>query len=334
MTTLVIGDIHGCWFELQALLDKAGLAEGDGIVALGDFVDRGPDSGAVLAYLRDTPGVRALLGNHERKHLRGARGEVRLAASQIIARQQLAASYADALTFMAGLPTVIETPYAVLVHGFLEPGVPLAEQDERIVCGTLGGESILQKRYAQPWYELYDGERPVIVGHQNYTGTTVPFVYRDRVYGLDTGCCRGRALTGLLLPAFTFVSVPSRGDYWAESLRRYRDFLVAQGLDMYEDDLETVLRYVHRRRDAILTQLRAEGDYDDVPPREQAKRYAALVGESLLAGSLYAARTGDIDLDRLRTFARTPERLRALMREAGLGVNTDTAAADYWSMPK
>lgn len=28
-STLVIGDIHGCFYELQALLDKAGMSDGD-----------------------------------------------------------------------------------------------------------------------------------------------------------------------------------------------------------------------------------------------------------------------------------------------------------------
>ena len=42
MQTLVIGDIHGCYDELQALLDKAGFTEGDAIVSVGDRVDRSP----------------------------------------------------------------------------------------------------------------------------------------------------------------------------------------------------------------------------------------------------------------------------------------------------
>jgi hypothetical protein len=41
MKTLVIGDIHGCFAELQELLEAAGLLEGDAIIALGDIVDRG-----------------------------------------------------------------------------------------------------------------------------------------------------------------------------------------------------------------------------------------------------------------------------------------------------
>ncbi|NJC98691.1 MAG: serine/threonine protein phosphatase, partial [Anaerolineae bacterium] len=36
MQTLVIGDIHGCYDEFQALLDKAGLTEGDAIISVGD----------------------------------------------------------------------------------------------------------------------------------------------------------------------------------------------------------------------------------------------------------------------------------------------------------
>ena len=50
MNTLVIGDIHGCYDELQTLLDKAGLSSGDKIVAVGDIVDRGPETPEVLGF--------------------------------------------------------------------------------------------------------------------------------------------------------------------------------------------------------------------------------------------------------------------------------------------
>jgi hypothetical protein len=39
-------------------------------------------------------------------------------------------------------------------------------------------------------------------------------IWKDRVFGIDTGCCHGRALTGLLLPDFRVVSVPSRANHW------------------------------------------------------------------------------------------------------------------------
>ena len=49
---LVVGDIHGCYDELQALLDAAGVADDDEIIALGDVVDRGPASPQVLSTRR------------------------------------------------------------------------------------------------------------------------------------------------------------------------------------------------------------------------------------------------------------------------------------------
>jgi serine/threonine protein phosphatase 1 len=81
MQTLVIGDIHGCYFELQALLDKAGLSDGDSIISLSDFVDRGPETPQVLDFFRYTSNAGALMGNHESKHVRAARHEVVLARS-------------------------------------------------------------------------------------------------------------------------------------------------------------------------------------------------------------------------------------------------------------
>jgi hypothetical protein len=50
-------------------------------------------------------------------------------------------------------------------------------------------------------------------GHRDYSGTKQPLIYRDRVYGLDTRCCYGGWLTGLLLPDFKLISVASRGDH-------------------------------------------------------------------------------------------------------------------------
>jgi serine/threonine protein phosphatase 1 len=40
--TLIIGDIHGCYNELQDLLDKSGIGDDEPIIALGDLFDRGP----------------------------------------------------------------------------------------------------------------------------------------------------------------------------------------------------------------------------------------------------------------------------------------------------
>lgn len=129
METLVIGDIHGCYSELQALLDKAGLSDDDSIISLGDFVDRGPETPQVLEFFRHTPNACTLMGNHERKHVRAARHEVKLAISQQISRQQLGETYPEAVAWMGTLPLYIELAEAIIVHGYLEPGLPLAQQN-------------------------------------------------------------------------------------------------------------------------------------------------------------------------------------------------------------
>ncbi len=73
--TLIVGDIHGCWSEFQSLLDRAALGTDDQIISIGDMVDRGPESPRVLEFFRDTPNARAIMGNHEMKHIHAAGGE-------------------------------------------------------------------------------------------------------------------------------------------------------------------------------------------------------------------------------------------------------------------
>jgi len=68
MRTLAIGDIHGCLTALTTLLDFVAPAAEDRLVALGDYVDRGPDSRGALDFLIALhAGGRlvALRGNHD-----------------------------------------------------------------------------------------------------------------------------------------------------------------------------------------------------------------------------------------------------------------------------
>jgi len=218
MRQLVVGDIHGCYEELAALLDKAGISEADEIVSIGDLIDRGPDSPAVLDFFQTAPNAWSLFGNHERKHLMAWLGRGGLTPSQALARDQFSPDkYAGAIEYMRTLPHALDLDHALLVHAFLEPGLALDQQDERVLVGTLGGQRHLERTYARPWWELYRGAKPLIVGHRDYQGNGEPFVYRDRVYGIDTGCCRGGRLTGILLPEFRVVQVSSRKNYWAEA---------------------------------------------------------------------------------------------------------------------
>lgn len=221
MQSFIIGDIHGCYDELQALLDRAGLSEGDAIIAIGDIVDRGPETPRVVEFFQNVANVKSILGNHERKHLKSNRGEIKPALSQVISRQQLGNHYTAALAFMQTFPLYLDLPEALLVHGFWEPGVPLERQRENVLTGVLSGEAYLQEKGNWPWYDHYDGDKPLIVGHRHYRNDGEPLIVNDKVWAIDTGCVRGGRLTGLLLPSFNLVSVPARENYWSRISRGF-----------------------------------------------------------------------------------------------------------------
>lgn len=67
MATYLIGDVHGCYDELIALLHKVEFTPGkDTLWLTGDLVARGPGSLDVLRYVKSLgDSVRLVLGNHD-----------------------------------------------------------------------------------------------------------------------------------------------------------------------------------------------------------------------------------------------------------------------------
>ena len=68
MRTLVIGDIHGELAMVQALVKKVKYdSSQDELIFLGDYIDRGPDSKGVIAFMKQLQqaGAICLSGNHE-----------------------------------------------------------------------------------------------------------------------------------------------------------------------------------------------------------------------------------------------------------------------------
>ena len=66
----VIGDIHGCYQDMMALLNKIESQDQDAqIIFVGDFIDRGPDVDKVLDWCLENITLdgkyKAVRGNHE-----------------------------------------------------------------------------------------------------------------------------------------------------------------------------------------------------------------------------------------------------------------------------
>jgi hypothetical protein len=212
--TLLIGDVHGCLAELEALLAAADLRPTDRVVLVGDLVAKGPDSRGVVQLARER-GFLAVRGNHDAAVLRVRHGEAGGKPPKEEHRR-VAASLAEAdWAFLEALPLTLALPEhgARAVHAGLVPGVPLeAQRPEDVVSMrsiTPEGKASRRIGDGRPWAEVWQGPEHLVFGHDAVRGLQQhPFAT-----GLDTGCVYGKALTGLLLPEWRLLSVPARRAY-------------------------------------------------------------------------------------------------------------------------
>ena len=73
--TIVVGDVHGCYDELLALLDSLEFAPRDRLVCVGDLVVKGEKNREVLDLFMSDARFSSVLGNHDRAVLRSLQGE-------------------------------------------------------------------------------------------------------------------------------------------------------------------------------------------------------------------------------------------------------------------
>ncbi len=218
MRTLIIGDVHGCLDELQALVARCGQMPDDRVVLVGDLVAKGPDSVGVVRWAREG-GIAAVLGNHDAHVLRASHGD-----SDVRPRhREIARALAPAdLAWLEALPLWLrldqagtETPH-VVVHGGLVPGVALERQEREHLLNlrSITPDGRPSKRLdGTPWAALWPGPEHVVFGHDAVRGLQRhPFAT-----GLDSGCVYGRQLTALVLPSGELVSVPAARAYAAIS---------------------------------------------------------------------------------------------------------------------
>jgi protein phosphatase len=239
----VVGDVHGCRSELEALLGQLGYAvvrddrgrpvdavppDGRRAVFLGDLVDRGPDSPGVLRLVMGMVAAGHALclpGNHENKLVRALSGrQVRISHGLETTLEQLEAESPEftdqAKEFCDGLVAhlVLDDGRLVVAHAGLKEayhGRASGRVRSFALYGDTTGETDefgLPVRY--PWAEDYRGRAMVLYGHTPVPETT----WVNNTLCLDTGCVFGGRLTALRYPEKELVSVPAER-VWYEPVK-------------------------------------------------------------------------------------------------------------------
>ncbi|MFH8220563.1 polynucleotide kinase-phosphatase [Streptomyces sp. NPDC018057] len=232
----IIGDVHGCAAELEALLGKLGYTdgvhpEGRTAVFVGDLVDRGPDSPAVLRRVMGMVRSGTALcvpGNHENKfgrHLKGRTVQHTHGLAETVAQMERESEEfrAEVREFIDGLVShyVLDGGRLVVCHAGL-PEKYHGRTSGRVRSHALYGETTgetdefgLPVRY--PWAEDYRGSAAVVYGH-----TPVPeATWLNNTLCLDTGAVFGGRLTALRWPERELVDVPAE-QVWYEPIRPLR----------------------------------------------------------------------------------------------------------------
>jgi hypothetical protein len=210
--TVVVGDIHGCYEELVALVEAVGLEESDRLISVGDLVTKGGRSREVLELFINDTRFSSVIGNHDRALLEYWKGERRkkdLKPSQKRCARELKEWRGRYTEFFDSLPAYIDLGSHVVVHAGLRPGVELEEQtlDDLTALRTLGPDR--ESRVGTPWYEFYEGERVALFGHWPAAAPR----RGPRAIGLDTGCVYGHKLTAYVVETGEFHSVQALRAY-------------------------------------------------------------------------------------------------------------------------
>ena len=208
--TIVVGDIHGCYDELMALLEKAELEEDDRVVAVGDLITKGPKNREVLEVFMTDPRFTTVIGNHDLALRRRWNGEdIDLNSAQKEAHKELKGEKDAYTAFLNRLPFMIDLGSHLVVHAGLRPNVELHSQTtgDLTRLRTLGPDR--ESDEGTPWYHVYYGEKVVLFGHWPASEPR----RGKKAIGLDTGCVYGYHLTAYIIETDEFVTVKAEKGY-------------------------------------------------------------------------------------------------------------------------
>ena len=212
MRQFAIGDIHGCLTALQVLDNELAFGDGDTVVTLGDYVNRGPNSHGVIEFLlglRKRCHLVALRGNHEimMLHARDDRsvllnwiacgGDRTLDSYGATGFQDVPESHWD---FIADTLRYHETEHDFFVHANVRPDLPLKDQhDYTLFWEHLGGA-----------VARHVSGRRMICGHTPQT-SGLPLDLGHAVC-LDTHACGGGWLTCLETESGMYWQASQKGE--------------------------------------------------------------------------------------------------------------------------
>jgi protein phosphatase len=236
----IIGDVHGCGDELEALLGELGYGvtwnarevtvtppAGRKAVFVGDLVDRGPRSPDVLRiamHMQESGSAYVIQGNHDRKLFRWLEGRdvtvshgLQQSIEQLLGEDD--AFRAKTKTFLDGLRShawldggKLAVAHAGLKEEMIGRGSG-AVREFALFGETTGEMDEFGLPVRRDWAAEYRGKTSVIYGH---VATSEP-QWVNNTLCIDTGCAYGGKLTALRWPEKQIVSVPAAKTYYEPS---------------------------------------------------------------------------------------------------------------------
>lgn len=187
-----VGDIHGCFSKLEAALHRLQFSpETDRLFAVGDLVDRGPESRQVLDWLR-RPWFHAVCGNHDLMAWRRVIDDPYPGVDHAIhgGRWLDACSPEEKRRIAVGLralPMAIEVDTPLGVVGIVHADFPYDDwgaihtrrfsiEDEETLLWSV-------ERYRSKYTQFIRNARAVVHGHMTLT----KMAQLGNVYFIDTG---------------------------------------------------------------------------------------------------------------------------------------------------
>lgn len=160
MSTYLIGDIQGCWRELQQLLKKINYRPGeDRLGFVGDVLNRGPESLDVLRFVMDLDNPLYVLGNHEIYFLITARGHIPRDRYQHTLNALLDAPDCDEMIAWLRrqpLAQLLPDNTGLLVHA----GVPPQWSFNDAIGFSQEVETLFQSEQADDFFRVCFGDQP------------------------------------------------------------------------------------------------------------------------------------------------------------------------------